>query len=127
MWLGIVRQRHLPGQVIAASVATAILLIIPQAGEIPPLSEYVEVTFWSYEREDWRLSDQLEVDPSDPSPVGRVAKSYTRKGYSLYDKSMQSLSPAQSYRAATIDGNNAIFIASAHEEKLATDGRPIRE
>jgi hypothetical protein len=101
---------------------------IPQIGEIPPLSEFVEITFWSYEREDWRLSDHLEVAPSDPSPVERVAKKYTRKDYSLYDKNMQSLSPAQCYRAATNDGNNAIFIISAHEEaQLAADGRFVND
>ncbi|GFF61571.1 conserved hypothetical protein, partial [Aspergillus udagawae] len=101
---------------------------IPQVGETPPLSEYVEISFWNYEREAWRLSDHLEIDPSDPSPVERVAKKYTRKDYSLYDKNMQSLSPAQCYRAATIDGNNAVFIISAHEEeKLAADGRFVND
>ncbi|KAL4891360.1 hypothetical protein BDV59DRAFT_68017 [Aspergillus ambiguus] len=101
---------------------------IPQVGETPPPSGYVDITFWSYEREDWRLSDHLQVDPSHPSPVERVAKKYTRKGYSLYDKNMQSLSPAQCYRAATIDGNNAIFILSEHEEgKLAAEGRFVND
>lgn len=99
--------------------------IIMQVGETPP---YVGITFWSYERDDWRLSDNLQVDPSDPSPVERVARKYTWKDYSLYDKNMQSLSPAQCYRAATIDGNNAIFIISKHEEeKLAAEGRFVND
>ncbi|KAJ0418856.1 hypothetical protein BJY00DRAFT_324647 [Aspergillus carlsbadensis] len=85
---------------------------------------YVGITIWSYERDDWRLSDRLQVDPSDPSPLERLATKYTRKDYSLYDKNMQSLSPAKCYGAATIDGNNAIFIISKHEEeKLAAEGR----
>jgi hypothetical protein len=88
----------------------------------------VDITFWSYERENWRLSDFPEVDPLDPSPVERVAKKYTRKGYSLYDKNMQSLNPAQCYRSATINGNNAIFVISVHEEeRLAADGRFIND
>ncbi|KAL6229549.1 hypothetical protein BDW75DRAFT_249578 [Aspergillus navahoensis] len=89
---------------------------------------YVEITIWIYERDDWRLSDRLQVDPSDPSPVERVAKKYSWKDYSLYDKNMQSLSPVQCYRAATIDGNNAIFIISKHEEeKLAAEGRFVND
>ncbi|KAK9604418.1 hypothetical protein V6Z93_002386 [Aspergillus fumigatus] len=99
--------------------------IIAQVTEAPP---YVEITIWSYERDDWRLSDRLQVDPSDPSPVERVARKYTWKDYSLYDKNMQSLSPAQCYRAANIDGNNAIFIISKHEEeKLAAEGRFVND
>lgn len=63
------------------------------------------------------------------SPVERVAAKYTRKGYSLYDKNMQSLSPAQCYRTATIDGNNAIFIIFEEEEekKLTADGRFVND
>jgi hypothetical protein len=68
------------------------------------------------------------VDPSDPSLVERVAKKYTRKNYSLYDLQLQSLSPAQCYRAATSDGNNAVFLISEDEEKkLAAEGRLRKE
>lgn len=41
---------------------------------------------------------------------------------------MQSLSPAQCYQAATIDGNNAIFIISKNkEEKLAAKGQFVND
>jgi hypothetical protein len=114
--------------VIAASVATAIPLIIPQAGEIPPLSEYVEVPFWSYEREDWRLSDQLEVDPSDPSPVGPVAKKLYEEGlFIIRQEYAESQSSTGVIARLLLMETTRYLIDSAHEEKLATDGRPIRE
>ncbi|KAL2812033.1 hypothetical protein BDW59DRAFT_155380 [Aspergillus cavernicola] len=84
----------------------------------------IEISFWTFEREQWRRSDCFQVDPSDPSPVERAARKYTWKNYSLYDQNLQSLSPAQCYRAATIDGNNKIFVISEYEEqKLAAEGR----
>lgn len=54
----------------------------------------------------------------------RAARKYTWENYLLYDQNLQSLSPAQCYRAATIDGNNKIFVISEYEEKkLAAEGR----
>ncbi|KAL4889154.1 hypothetical protein BDV59DRAFT_205428 [Aspergillus ambiguus] len=101
---------------------------IPQVGETHPPSGHVQITFWNYEREEFKLSDLLQVDPSDPSQVERVAKKYIWKSYRLYDKNMKSLGPAQCYRAATLDGSNAIFIISEHEqEKLAADGRFVND
>lgn len=95
--------------------------------EAPPPT-LVEISFWTFEQEEWKQSDRLQVDPSDPSPVERVARKYTWKNYSLYDWKLQSLSPAQCYRAATVDGNNAIFLISEHEEqKLAAEGRFVKD
>ncbi|KAL4772060.1 hypothetical protein BDW60DRAFT_43154 [Aspergillus nidulans var. acristatus] len=39
--------------------------IIARVEETLP-SGHVDITFWSHERDDWRLSDHLQVDPSDP-------------------------------------------------------------
>ena len=86
--------------------------------------QLIEIKFWSLERGQWNQSDCLLVDRSDPSPVERVARKYSCKGYTLYDVSLKSLRPAHCYRAATADGTNAIFLISAHEEnQLAADGR----
>jgi hypothetical protein len=88
----------------------------------------VEIQFWAFEREQWRQSDRLLVDPSNTSPVEQRARKYLWKGYSLYDLHLQSLSPAHCFRAATADGRNAIFMISEHEErKLAAAGRPTKE
>lgn len=88
----------------------------------------VEIHFWAFEREQWRQSDRLLVHPSDPSPLERLARKYTWKGYSLYDLRLRSLRPAQCFRAATIDGRNAIFMISEHEEReLIAKGRLTKE
>lgn len=93
-----------------------------------PAAALVELSFWSFERGEWKQSDRLRVDASDPSPVERIARKYSWKNYSLYDRNLQSLSPAQCYRAATVDGNNAIFLISEHEEqRLAAEGRLIKD
>lgn len=93
---------------------------------LPPA--LVEISFWAFEREEWKQSDRLRVDPSDPSPVERTARKYSWKDYSLYDRNLQSISPAQCYRAATVDGNNAIFLISESEEqRLAAEGRLTKE
>lgn len=104
----------------------------PQAGEdgvtqpagvlLPP--ERVEISFWAFEREQWRKTDIFQVDPSDPAPLERAALKYMWKRFSLYDRNLQSLRPDQCYRAATVDGNNAIFLISEdEEERLAAEGR----
>ncbi|PYH60299.1 uncharacterized protein BO96DRAFT_497933 [Aspergillus niger CBS 101883] len=100
----------------------------PAPVEAPKPPAFVEICFWRFEREEWKRSDRLRVDPSDPSPVERIARKYSWKNYSLYDRNLQSLSPAQCYRAATVDGNNAIFLISEHEEqRLAAEGRLTKD
>ncbi|KAJ5569140.1 hypothetical protein N7450_011626 [Penicillium hetheringtonii] len=81
-----------------------------------PLTQHVEIRFWSLERGEWNQSDCLLIDRSDPSPVERVARKYSCKGYSLYDVHLHSIRPGHCYRAASVDGSNAIFVISAHEE-----------
>lgn len=121
--LAFLHERH-----PVASTRNSSIQSPPATTEAPPPQELIEISFWSFEREEWRQSDRLQVDPSDPSPVERIARKYSRKNYSLYDKNLQSLSPAQCYRAATIDGNNAIFLISEHEEqRLVDEGRLIKD
>lgn len=103
-------------------------LIPPRAVEQRPPQKHIEIEVWSLERGNWRRSDRLRVDPSDLSPLERVAQKYLWKNYSLYDKNMHNLRPAQCYRAAIADGSNAFFIVSEHEEKkLAAEGRVVKE
>lgn len=65
----------------------------PTAVEAPPQPTLVEMSFWSFERGELKQSDRLRVDPSDPSPVERIAKKYSWKNYSLCDRNLQSLRP----------------------------------
>ncbi|KAI2791699.1 hypothetical protein POX_c04568 [Penicillium oxalicum] len=77
------------------SGSTGAVLPQPQPGP-------VEIHFWAFEREQWRQCDRLLVNPSDPSPLERLARKYTWKDYSL----------------------NAIFMISEHEEQeLIAAGR----
>ncbi|KAL2374952.1 hypothetical protein RJZ57_000560 [Blastomyces gilchristii] len=91
-----------------------------------PLPRRVKISFWSLTRGQWRRTECLEVDPLDHSPVERAASENTCKKFSLYDMNIQSLSPAQCFRAATADGNNRIFLLSEEEgRKLTAEGRLI--
>jgi hypothetical protein len=83
---------------------------------------------WSFERGEWKWPDRLRINPSDPSLLERLAQKYLWKDYSLYDRNLHNLRPAQCYRVATADGSNAFFVVSEHEEKkLAAEGRVVME
>jgi hypothetical protein len=87
----------------------------------------IEIKFWSLERGQWNQSDCLLVDRLDPSPMERLARKYSCKGFTLYDVSLKSLRPAHCYRAATADDTNAIFLISVHEEKAIADTEGSRK
>ncbi|EGE83734.2 alpha-1,3-glucan synthase [Blastomyces dermatitidis ATCC 18188] len=90
-----------------------------------PLPRRVKISFWSLTRGQWRRTECLEVDPLDHSPVERAASENTCKKFSLYDMNIQSLSPAQCFRAATADGNNRIFLLSEEEGRKLTAERRL--
>ena len=46
----------------------------------------------------------------DPSEVERVAIKYMRKGFRLFDKHLNILTPRNCLEAATIDGSNIILL-----------------
>jgi hypothetical protein len=87
----------------------------------------IDIKFWSLERGQWNQSDCLLVDPSDPSPMERLARKYSCKGFTLYDVNLKSLRPAHCYRAATADDANAILLISAHEEKAIVAAEGLRK
>ncbi|KAE8384351.1 hypothetical protein BDV23DRAFT_177126 [Aspergillus alliaceus] len=103
---------------------SADLVNVVATAHILSLAEDIEISFWSFEREQWRQTNCVKVSPSDLSHVEHVARKYMRKKYSLYNQNLQGLSPTQCFRAATINGNNAIFVISEEEEKkLAIQGQ----
>ncbi|PYH76418.1 hypothetical protein BO82DRAFT_426169 [Aspergillus uvarum CBS 121591] len=100
----------------------------PNATDQKEPPSLVEISFWVFEREHWRKTDYIKVNPSNTAPVERMAKKYARKKFCLYDRYLQNLSPAQCYRGATADGNNAIFLIPEHEEQqLVAEGRISKE
>lgn len=95
-----------------------------EASDEPDRMEVIDFEFWSFEREQWRVSSRHWVDPSDPSIVERIAKKYIRKEFCIYDLSLNSLSPAICFRAGIADGTDAVFMLSREEEaKLVGEGR----
>lgn len=96
--------------------------------EKTPTPERMEILFWSFERDQWRVADRLTVNSLNPSLVERVAKKYTWKDWSLYDQNLWSLTPAQYFKAATGDRSNAVYLISVEEEKkLAAKERLIMD
>ncbi|KAF4763054.1 hypothetical protein N7455_003820 [Penicillium solitum] len=64
------------------------------------------------EHGDWnRLVHQMVVDPSDPSPVGRMASKNARERQAtFYDQNLRQVPPGQCFDAAIEDGTNTIFM-----------------
>ncbi|KAJ5249524.1 hypothetical protein N7524_011840 [Penicillium chrysogenum] len=64
------------------------------------------------EHGDWnRLVRQMVVDPSDPSPVGRMASKNARERQAtFYDQNLRQVPPGQCFDAAIEDGTNTIFM-----------------
>ena len=78
-------------------------------------------SFLVVERGQWRAPDTLMVDPSEPLRVEHIAREYIRKGFSLYDKHGNSLSPTVCFRAGVTDGNNAVIVIPEKEKANAVD------
>lgn len=64
------------------------------------------------EHGDWnRLVHQMVVDPSDPSPVERMASKNARAHKAtFYDQNLRQVPPGQCFDAAIEDGTNTIFM-----------------
>ena len=94
---------------------------------LPP-ADIVEISFWLFERGEWRPTNLVRVNMLDPSPVERIAKKYMWKEYLLYNVNLQSLSFAGCFHTAIADRNNTIFVISEEEEsKLVADGQFIKD
>ncbi|KAJ5491668.1 hypothetical protein N7539_003235, partial [Penicillium diatomitis] len=73
-------------------------------------------------------SHTSSADDSRPTVAAPPQPYQGPKGYSLYDLRLQSLRPAQYFRAATTDGRNTIFMISKHkEQELIAAGRLTKE
>ena len=69
------------------------------------------------ENGEWnRVVHQMVVDPSDPSPVERMAKKNARKrNATFYDQNLRTLAPTQCFDAAIEDGTKTIFVTFDNE------------
>ncbi|GAA87890.1 hypothetical protein AKAW_06004 [Aspergillus luchuensis IFO 4308] len=99
----------------------------PSTLKAPRTPGSVEISFWEFTGE-WKKCHRVQAGPTNQWPLERMATKYSRMNYSLYDRNLHSLSPAQCYRAAIVDGSNAIFMISKHEEqRLAAEGRITKD
>jgi hypothetical protein len=59
----------------------------------------------------WKTVHELQVNPSDPSEVERVARKDARnQNATFYDKNLRKLTPAQCFQAVIEDETNTIFM-----------------
>ena len=73
------------------------------------------ITYYVWERGIWRISRTLDVDPSDPSEVERVAVKYMRKQIRLFDTELNILTPRDCFEAAISNGRNTILLIPESE------------
>ncbi|KAJ6071034.1 hypothetical protein N7499_009048 [Penicillium canescens] len=58
----------------------------------------------------------MVVDPSDPSPVERMARKNAReRNATFYDQNLCTITPAQCFDSAIEDSTNTIFVAFGNE------------
>ncbi|OJD10584.1 hypothetical protein AJ78_08444 [Emergomyces pasteurianus Ep9510] len=85
-------------------------------------SHNISITFHIYERNQWKVTNVLSVDPSNSSVLERAVQGYRRQGMLVYDMRMRAVSVSSSFRAATSDGANALLLIP---KAVKTNGRPI--
>ena len=69
----------------------------------------IRITYKVRERDVWRIAHVLDVDPSDPSEVERVAVKYMRKHIRLFDTELNILTSRDCFEGATISGKTTIL------------------
>ena len=96
-----------------------------RGGRIEPsaATELTDVTIMFRARNEngeWnRVVHQMVVDPSDPSPVERMAKKNARKrNATFYDQNLRTLAPTQCFDAAIEDGTKTIFVTFGDEQAV---------
>jgi hypothetical protein len=72
----------------------------------------VWIKFKIRDRGGWRVIQDLEVDPSDPVEVKRIAMKYMRKGarMHIFDTNLRMLTPQKCFEDVTADGTNTILL-----------------
>lgn len=79
-----------------------------------PPADAITITFKAYEHGGWYVTDQVPVNPNNPSEALRIAHKYARKDNKharFYNKNLRLVSAAQSVRAAMDDGSNTVLMS----------------
>ena len=85
----------------------------------------IPITFYIYERSEWKVASVLSVDPSDPSSLERMVRGYKRQEMFVYDKDMQTVSVSSSFQAATADWANALLLIPRTTREQMDKRQPI--
>ncbi|KAJ9481390.1 hypothetical protein VN97_g12090 [Penicillium thymicola] len=79
-----------------------------------PPPNAITITFKVYKNGEWHVTDQVPVNPNDPSEADRIAHKYARKDNKdarFYNKNLRLVSAAQCVRAAMDDGSNTVLMS----------------
>ncbi|KAF4765573.1 hypothetical protein HAV15_003280 [Penicillium sp. str.  len=79
-----------------------------------PPPNAITITFKVYDNGGWHVTDQVPVNPNDPSEADRIAHKYARKDNKdarFYNKNLRLVSAAQCVRAAMDDGSNTVLMS----------------
>lgn len=79
------------------------------AGEIGN-SARILIKFFLRHQEDWRVAEELWVEPSDRLLVEEVAEKYTSRGQFLFNIELWPLAPSECFEAAIANGTNTILL-----------------
>lgn len=102
---------------------------------VPPLTEALQpqqilsssttrIIFKAYEKGEWKVTDQVQVDPNDPSEAERIAFKYARKENQharFYNKALRLVTAAQCTQAAIDDGSNIVLMSLWQDLKVTRD------
>ena len=81
----------------------------------------IRITYKVRERDVWRIAHVLDVEPSDPSEVERVAVKYMRKHIRLFDTELNILTPRDCFEGATASGKNIILLIPEKEIDISEE------
>lgn len=87
-----------------------------------PSDGSIAITFYIYERDQWKVAHVSTVDPSEPSSLEQMVWRYKKQNMFVYNMKMQTVSVASSFLAATADGANALLLIP-REIKEQMDGK----
>ena len=129
----IASRRKLRPRIPAGTIQGVSLVHHPPKLQHGTSSESIRIVFKARdEHGEWeKVIHELDVDPSDPSSVERVAKKDARnQKATFYDKDLRIITPAQCFHAAIEDGINTIFMTygeelSVDEETVASVSRSL--
>lgn len=133
------RTSVMPESSQAATARSARNFLTPPAQEVRTasweansISQAVTITFRARGEDGrWKTVHSLQVNPSDPSDVERIARKDARnRNATFYDKNLRKLTPAQCFQAAIEDETNTIFMKFdgelvMDEETMASIARDI--